>query len=98
MLGELLADHPRGVEPLGLVVRRHADVDDHEVGRVLTHELEQLGRVARPGRRPSNPDPSSRLREPLAEQDVVVRERYADRGRLHRIETIMRVRAPDVPR
>ena len=75
---ELLADHARGVEALGLVVRRHPDVDDHQVGRALAHELEELGRVARLAD-DREPGPLEQAREPLAEQDVVVRKRYADR-------------------
>ena len=43
---KLGADHARGLEPLGLMVRRHADVDDYEVRLVLAHQLEQRGSVA----------------------------------------------------
>ena len=44
----------------------------------LAHELEELGRV--PGLADDRePGPREQAREPLAEQDVVVRKRYADR-------------------
>jgi hypothetical protein len=94
-LGKLLADHLRGVKPLRLVIGRHPDVDDHELGRALTHELEQLGRVARlPDDR--EPGPLQQADKSLSEQDVVVRKSYADRVRLHRIETIIRDAHPTI--
>jgi len=51
--------------------RRHADVHDHELGLVLTHETEEVVGVAcltddlEAG-------PFEEAREPLAEKDVVV--------------------------
>jgi hypothetical protein len=51
--------------------RRHADVDDHELGLVLAHEREQLVRVAR---LPDDLEAGSleQAREPFAEEDIVV--------------------------
>jgi hypothetical protein len=96
-LGELVSDDARRLEPLGLVSRRHANVDDHQVGRAVTHPLEQLGRVA--GLADDvEPGLLEQARESFAEQDVVVRQRYADGGRLHRIETIIRDARPASPR
>ena len=46
-LRKLLADRVRRLEPLGRVRGRHPDVDDHELGLVVAHELDQLVRVAR---------------------------------------------------
>jgi hypothetical protein len=88
-LGELVTDHARGLEPLGLVIGRHADVDYRHVGLMLTNQGEEAGRVA--GLADDlEPGPLEQAQQPFAEQDVVVRERYSDRVRLHRVETIIR--------
>ena len=42
---KLLADRLGGFEALGRVRGRHANVDDHEVGPKLAHQVDQLGRV-----------------------------------------------------
>ena len=41
------ADHPGGIKPLGLMVWRHANVDDDQVRLAGANELEQLRGVAR---------------------------------------------------
>ena len=71
------------------MVRGHPDVDDHHVGSLRADELEQLGRVARLAD-DVEPRPLEQARQALAEQDVVVRKRDPDRGRLHRYEAIIR--------
>ena len=53
--GQLRADRARRVEALGRVRRRHADVDDGELGPVLAHERDRARR-----RRPPGPRPRSR--------------------------------------
>ena len=60
-------------------VGRHPDVDDHELGLVLAHELDQLVRVARLA---DDLEVGSleQACEPLAEQDVVVGHDDADCG------------------
>jgi hypothetical protein len=51
--------------------RRHADVNDYELGLVLAHEPEQLVRVA--GLADDlKVGPLEQAREPFAEEDIVV--------------------------
>jgi hypothetical protein len=53
------------------VARRHADVDDCELGLMVAHELEELGRRAR---LPDDFEPRAveQARQALAEKDVIV--------------------------
>ena len=89
-LRELLADRVRRLEALGRVRRRHPNVDDHELGLVLAHELEKLSRVT------SLTDdletgPLEQAREAFTQQDVVVGHddsTAAFRGRLDRRPTL----------
>jgi hypothetical protein len=69
--GELPADHPGRVEPLGCLIGRHPDVHDHEVRLKLPDLFEQLHGVAH---LTNNGKPGS-LEQPgetLAQQHIVV--------------------------
>ena len=81
-LGQLLPDRTRRVEALGRVRRRHADVDDGEIGTLLANQGEQLVAVAR---LPDDleAEPLEQAREALAEQDVVVGQDGAGAGLGH---------------
>jgi len=68
--GELPPDHLGGVQPLGLIRRRHPDVDDGDVGPVLAHRGDQFLPVTRL-RDDLEPRPFQETREPRAEQHVV---------------------------
>jgi hypothetical protein len=41
-LGEFLANRLRCVEPLGCMRRRHANVDENQLGRLSANELDEL--------------------------------------------------------
>jgi len=72
-LREFFADRVRGIEPFGGVRRRHADVDDHQIRLVLSHELDQ--RVSVAGLADDLEVGSlEEAREPFAQEDVVVRD------------------------
>ena len=44
-IGELLADYPRRIEPLGAMRWRHPNVGHHQLRRALANEREQLPTV-----------------------------------------------------
>jgi hypothetical protein len=70
-LGKLLTNRLRCGEPFGGMRRRHADVDDDELGLVLAHEREQFGRVA--GLADDLEVAAlEQARQPFAEEDIVV--------------------------
>ena len=72
----LIANHPRRPEPLSRVGRRHPNVDDHQLGVVLTDELGEIGRV--PGLADDLVASTlEQARQPLAEKDVVVGQSHA---------------------
>ena len=80
------ADRPRGVEALRRVRRRHPDVDEHEVGRRLADESQQLRRV------PRLPDHGEaraleHAREPFPEEEVIIGHDDARRRHRHAILT-----------
>jgi hypothetical protein len=70
-LRELFADRVRGFEPFGGVRRGHPDVNDHQIRLVLSHELDQLVRVARLAD-DLEVGPLEQAREPFAQKNVVV--------------------------
>ena len=80
VVGHLLADHPRGVEPLCGVRRRHSDVGHHEIRLLAADHLEQLRPVTGLG-----DDLETRTFEqagqPLAQKHIVVGHHNADRIR-----------------
>ena len=76
---DLLANHPRRLEPFRCVARRHPDVDDHELGLVLADELDQLGRVPALAH-DLEAGTLEQARQPLAEKDVVVGHDHARRA------------------
>ena len=83
--GQLLADRARGVEALGGVRRRHADVDDREVRLVLATSATQLVGVA--GLADDLEAGSlEQAGEPFAEQDVVVGQHDAGAGLGHPLD------------
>ncbi len=51
--------------------RRHPDVDDHELGLLLAHEIEELVRVSGLAY-DLKVRPLEQAREPFAEEDIVV--------------------------
>ena len=70
-LRELLPYPLRRFEALRLVLGRHADVDDRQVGPVAPHGVEQLGRIPRLG----DDIEAGALEQPgeaLPQEDVVV--------------------------
>ena len=82
--GEVLPDDTSGVEPLGRVRGWHADVDDDELRLLFTDQGEQLRPVA--GLADDVEAVSlEQAGDPLAEQDVVVRQRYARGAFIHRV-------------
>ena len=79
---DLLANHPRRLEPFRCVARRHPDVDDHELGLVLADELDQLGGVPALAH-DLEVGTLEQARQTLAEEDVVVGHDHAGRARGH---------------
>ncbi len=75
-LGQLSPDHTGRVEAFGLVLGRHANVDDHEVGLLIADDAQQLGGVARLAR-DLEPRALEQPRDALAQQDVIVRHHDA---------------------
>jgi hypothetical protein len=73
-LGNFLADQPSCVEPFRRVTRRHPNVDDRELGSMLSHEREQLRRVAALAD-DVEPCALEQACQTFAKQDVVVRNR-----------------------
>jgi hypothetical protein len=65
------------------MVRVHPDVQDHEVRLLRPHEREELGGVACLAD-DLEPGTLEQARKAFPEQDVVVRERYARLGLVHR--------------
>src|SRR5581483_1388006 len=86
------ADLARGADPLVGLRRRHADVDDRDVGRVAPHLEQELLGVPRPA---DDLDPRllEQAREPLAQQGRVVRDDGAQRLR-HRTGSSARTTVP----
>src|SRR5262245_60797755 len=72
-VGKLLANDDCAVEPFGGMGRRHANVDDRQIGTLLSHELEELGAV-----RGTAGDLEAAIlqqaRQSLAQQQVVIGE------------------------
>ena len=78
-LRKLLADRAGRVEPLGRVRRRHADVDDDELGLLLAHERRAARRVA--GLADDlEAGPLEQAREAFAQKDVVVGDNDSSAG------------------
>jgi hypothetical protein len=79
---EFLSDGRRGVETFGGMRGRHADVDDREIRPELANERDQLGSSAAHA-----DDVEARAleqaRQPLAQQNVVVRDHHPSRARAH---------------
>jgi hypothetical protein len=74
-LGEPRPDLPGCPEPLGGVRRRHADVDDRQVGCGLLDQRQQMLAVV------GQPDhgeavPVEQARQPFAQQDVVIGDHH----------------------
>jgi hypothetical protein len=64
------------------MVGRHPDVHQDELGSVLTDEREQLRRISAPADHLES-GTIEETREPLAEEHVVVGQRYARAARVH---------------
>jgi len=79
-LGPLLTDRLRGVQALGRVRRRHADVDHDEVGEEPPDQFQQLGGVTGPAQ-DLEVGALQQTREALTEQHVIVR--YDHTGSAH---------------
>ena len=71
--GQLRADHPRGLQALGGLRRRHPDVDDSQVGPGRTDQGEQPGSVPRLAG-DVEPGTVEQAGETFAQQDIVVGE------------------------
>ena len=79
---KLLADRFCGFEALGRVRGRHANIDDHEVGPKLAHQVDQLGRV--PGlTHHLETGALEQAGETLAHENLVVRQHDPGRVRAH---------------
>ena len=70
-LRELLSNGLSGPEAFGGKVRRHPDVDDRNIGSMLTDEAEKLGRVGGLSDH-AVAGLCEKTRDPLAEKEVVV--------------------------
>ena len=81
-LGKLGPDDPGRVEALGRVVGRHPDVHDHQVGMLLPDRGEELGGVAGLGHH-VEAGAIEQAGQALAEQDIIVRERYLGAAAAH---------------
>jgi hypothetical protein len=78
--GNSLADLPGGVQSFGGVRRRHPDVQHDQVGRQVADQRENPRAVAG---LPDDlkPRPLEQAGQPLAEEDVVLRQKDARYGR-----------------
>src|SRR5205823_12957195 len=73
---KLRADLAGGVEALCRVVRRHADVDNRQLGPLLADQADQLGAVIRLSD-DFEAGVLQQARQALTEEDVVIRQDYA---------------------
>ncbi len=80
---KLAADRLGGFEALVRVGRRHANVDDHEIGPKLAHQVDQLRRVPALTHH-LEPGTLKQTGETLAHQNLVVRQHDPGRVRAHR--------------
>src|SRR4051812_4983720 len=80
--GNFLANHPSRVEPFRRVAWRHLDVDDCELGPMLSDKRNQFGSVAALAD-DIEPFALEKARQTFAKQDIVVRERDSRSARGH---------------
>jgi hypothetical protein len=73
-LRQFLVNHPRCLEPLGRVSRRHADVDDRDIRNLVSDKLDQALRVRRLTDDLEAPF-AQQSRETLPKQHIVVCDR-----------------------
>ena len=76
---ELVTNLVRCIETFRRARRRHPDVDDHELGPLLAHELQELVPVACLADN-LEAGPVEQARETLAQKDVVVRKNDSTAG------------------
>src|SRR2546421_1729421 len=95
--GEFLADLPGRVQPLDGMGRRHPDVDHHQLGRGLPDHWQYLPAVTG---LPDNREARAleQARQPLPEQDVVVRQDHPGPGHGRAVTARLRSRTPELRR
>src|SRR2546421_8244882 len=95
--GEFLADLSGRVQPLDRMGRRHPDVDHHQLGRGFPDHRQYLPAVT------GLPDDREaraleQARQPLPEQDVVVRQDHPGPGHGRAVTARLRSRTPELRR